>query len=75
MRSFTINMEREDIERLRRFANEIKIPPHVLARSILLRGLKAEIKAWMTKGAPQEPGNSIKNQGENDEKDHSREVI
>lgn len=75
MKSFTIMMEREDIERLRRFANEIKIPPHVLARSILLRGLKTEIKAWMNANAPLEPSISTNNQGGNDEKDLSREVI
>lgn len=75
MKSFTIMMEPEDIERFKRFAKEINLPPHVLARSILLRGLKAEIKRWIVEEKPLESQISTKKQGENDEMDHSREVI
>jgi len=75
MKSFTIMMEYEDIERLKRFAKEVNLPPHVLARSILLRGLKAEIKRCMVEEPSLEPSISTNNLGGNVEKDHSREVI
>jgi len=75
MKSFTIMMEPEDIERFKRFAKDINIPPHVLARSILLRGLKTEIKRWMVEEPSLESKISTKNQGEKSEMDHSREVI
>jgi hypothetical protein len=39
---FTINLECEDIKLLQALASRTELPPHTLARSLLLRALKAE---------------------------------
>lgn len=46
MASFTIALEKGDIEKLRRIAGKLKIPPHVMARSMLLRQMEVEILNW-----------------------------
>jgi hypothetical protein len=46
MESFTIALERGDIERLKRISAKLRIPPHVMARSMLLRQMDVEILNW-----------------------------
>lgn len=46
MKSFTIALEKGDIERLKRISAKLKIPPHVMARSMLLRQMDVEILNW-----------------------------
>lgn len=53
MKAFTVMLEEEDVDRLRKLALSIKLPPHVLARSILLRGLDEENEKWLTGGQSQ----------------------
>jgi len=50
MKSFTVMLDESDIDHLKTFASRINIPPHVLARSILLRGLEVEIDKWNLEG-------------------------
>lgn len=53
MKSYTIALEEIDIDRLKTLGKEMKIPHHVLARSILLRALDREIVELQKKGLSQ----------------------
>jgi|GEM_PF-6816550 len=64
----------DDIHRLKRFAEVINIPPYVLARSILLRGFKVEVKRFLVDGASLEAPILQNNPGVNTPIDQSSEV-
>jgi len=42
MKPYTVYLEKEDIDLLQETARRMKVPPHVLARSLLLRMLERE---------------------------------
>ncbi len=42
MRPITVYLDAKDIEELKKQAKELVLPPHTLARAILVRGLRKE---------------------------------
>jgi hypothetical protein len=60
MKAFTVMLEQEDIERLKRRAKGLELPPHTLARSLLLLALK--------KDANVEPANMRENRDQSDKR-------
>jgi hypothetical protein len=42
MKPYTVYLEKEDIDLLQETARRMRVPPHVLARSLLLRMLERE---------------------------------
>lgn len=71
---FSLQLELEDIARIRALAADLKLPPHVLARSILLRGLDEECQNWGMESAPTEAPILHKKPGLNVEIQQSSEV-
>jgi len=75
LKCFTLQLDPVDISRLRALAVDLKLPPHVLARSILLRGLDEELENWGVKVSPLEAPISHEKPGVNVEIQQSSEAI
>jgi len=74
LKVFSLQLDPADIARIRSLALDLKLPPHVLARSILLRGLDEEFENWGLVNTPTEPPISHEKPGVNAEIQQSSEV-